>query len=515
MDNNTTTQTQLNDIDALVKQLIPDEELSPKSIDDVVKLPAFLDKIKACENHYQSCYSELDFAVQDALTLRRLQQMTNTLLLNPVWQYKLAQVGIKQAPRSFEEWQQIPISDKNIQGELFMGDRPGLVVPLSYGGFEVVASGGTSGGLPVEIVYSLRELHDTYKLAGKFMGEYVLRDYLAGDEPKWVATTLADFQMWSSGTMVGGVLQHIPGINYIGAGPMMKPIYQHMMSYKGPKALMSVTQGISILTELGEGLSEEARNSFRVALYGSGLLPQRKQLELKEFYPNLAIMSYFAATQAETIGLQLSPESYLATVPGLHLVEVVDEQGRWVGEGEEGELVVTRLHAHEAPFPRFKVGDRVKRHANIDSNGLKTQQFEFMGRSGDMIHLGDTQFAAAQAYSSLCRELKTAEVFDLETLAHEIQFFNNRRERVLQLIVVVDDVYTLNTRLKQILTGDKLRQLFINALIGSLSIFNQGEANSYYIEKTGYRFEIKLVKRYSEEIYRTDLGKVPFIRDIF
>lgn len=52
----------------------------------------------------------------------------------------------------------------------------------------------------------------------------------------------------------------------------------------------------------------------------------------------MVILSYFAATQAETIGLQLRPESpYLATVPGLHLIEVVDEEGRWVDEGEEGE----------------------------------------------------------------------------------------------------------------------------------------------------------------------------------
>ncbi|MFM6309298.1 MAG: hypothetical protein ACKPGB_13675, partial [Dolichospermum sp.] len=105
--------------------------------------------------------------------------------------------------------------------------RPGLVVPLSYGGFEIVASGGTTTGLPVEMVYSLRELQDTYKIAGKFIGEHMLADYLAGDDPKWVATTLADFQMWSSGTMVGGVLQNIPGINYLGAGPVMMEVYHH------------------------------------------------------------------------------------------------------------------------------------------------------------------------------------------------------------------------------------------------------------------------------------------------
>lgn len=502
-------------IEELVNQLIPPEELEPKSIDEVVKLPSFFEKMKECERLCQTTYSEIDHSIQNTLVLRRLQQMTKTLMLNPLWQELIEQSGLREAPRNFEEWQQLPISDKGAQSEFFMGSRQGLVVPLSYGGFEIVASGGTSGGLPVETVYSLRELHDTYKIAGKFMGEYMLRDYLAGDEPKWVATTLADFQMWSSGTMVGGVLQHIPGINYIGAGPLMKKVYQHMMSYKGPKAIMAISQGIAILSDLGEGLNEEARNSFRVAMYGSGVLPHRKQLELKEFYPNLSIMSYFAAVQAETIGLQLAPESYLAAVPGLHLIEIVDAQGRWVAEGEEGELVVTRLHAHEAPFPRFKVGDRVKRRPNLDGPGLKTQQFEFLGRSGDVIHLGDTQYAAPQVYASLCRELKAADIIDLEALAHEIQFLNNRREKILALIVAVDDVYTLVSRMKKTLGSEKVRHLFIESLTRSLSIFNQGEANAYYLEKTGYSFEIKLVKRLSDEIFRTELGKVPLIRDIF
>ncbi|NJL41801.1 MAG: hypothetical protein HC899_37855 [Leptolyngbyaceae cyanobacterium SM1_4_3] len=151
---------------------------------------------------------------------------------------------------------------------------------------------------------------------------------------------------------------------------------------------MAISAGIAILSDLGIGLNEKQGKSFRVAMYGSGLLPHSKQLELKELYPNVEILSYFATVQNEAIGLQLKPESpYLTAVPGLHLIEIVDDEGRWVAEGEEGELVVTRLHGHEAPFLRFKSGDRVIRRPNLDGTGLKTQQFEFLGRSGDVIHL--------------------------------------------------------------------------------------------------------------------------------
>jgi phenylacetate-CoA ligase len=251
-----------------------------------------------------------------------------------------------------------------------------------------------------------------------------------------------------------------------------------------------------------------------VALYGSGVLPHRKQLELKALYPNLNILSYFAATQAETIGLQLKPDSpTLAAVPGLHLIEIVDGNGRWVAEGEEGELVVTRLHAHEAPLPRFKLGDRMIRRPDLAGPGLQTQQFEFAGRSGDVIHLSDTQYAAPQVYASLCRQMKAIGAFDLEMLSHEIQFYNNRRSKTLSLIASVDDPAALNARIKYMLGNEGVRHAFTEALIHSLSLFNQGEANFHSIERAGYLFELRFVGRASDEIQRTSVGKVPLLRD--
>ena len=49
--------------------------MTPRSIDEVVALPAFSEKIKACEKALNTRYSEVDHSVQDALTLRRFQQM--------------------------------------------------------------------------------------------------------------------------------------------------------------------------------------------------------------------------------------------------------------------------------------------------------------------------------------------------------------------------------------------------------------------------------------------------------
>lgn len=502
------------DAGELAGWLIPDWEVKPDSVAAVPHLASFASKIRECERVCQSPYSEMAHDVQDALTLRRLQQMVNTTLLNPLWRDRLTEAGVTGAPATFEEWQRVPLSDKDTQRDFFMGDRPGMVVPLGHGGFEIVASGGTSGGRPLEIVYSLRELRDTYEIAGHFMGTYQLGEYLWGADPKWLYTTLADYQMWSSGTMVGGVLQNVPGVNYIGAGPVTAGVLEHMFSYPGPKALMGITAGIAILSELGAGMSREARDSFRVALYGSGVLAQRKRAELQAVYPNLVILSYFAATQAETIGLQLRAESpYLASVPGLHLVEIVDERGRWVGEGEEGELVVTRLHAHEAPLLRLKLGDRMIRRPRLDGPGLKTQQFEFAGRTGDVLHLADSQYSAARAYDALREELRTATAVDLDEVAHEVQFVNHREGRTITLVASVDDVPGLTYRMDTTLGPYGLQSVFVNAVPRALSLFNQGEANPLSVEKTGYRFQLKFVPHASPEIERTAVGKVPLVRD--
>ncbi|MEU3460656.1 hypothetical protein ABZ721_11955 [Streptomyces sp. NPDC006733] len=498
----------------LARRLIPDREWKPASIDVVAQLPTFATKMRACEQSCKVPYSEVPHEIQDALVLRRLQQQVNTVMLNPLWRARLREAGITEAPDTYEAWQHVPLSDKDVQRDFFMDSRPGMVVPLNRGGFEIVASGGTSGGRPLETVYPIRELHETYEIAGRFMGTYQLGEYLRGSDPRWLITTLADYQMWSSGTMVGGVLQNVPGINYIGAGPVTAPVLEHMFSYPGPKALMGISAGIAILSELGANMNREARESFRVALYGSGVLPQRKRVELREVYPNLSVLSYFAATQAETIGLQLRAESpYLASVPGLHFIEIVDDAGRWVAEGEEGELVVTRLHAHETPLLRLKLGDKMIRRPLLDGPGLKTRQFEFSGRTGDVLHLNDSQYSAARAYASVCEELKTATAMDLDAVAHEVQFVNHRESRTITLLASVDDVPGCTYRTDMALGPYGVQQVFVNALPRSLSLFNHGEANPAGIEKSGYHFHLKFVHKLSGEIERTAVGKVPLVRD--
>jgi len=509
-------EKQTNSFQQLIDKLFTEAELNPVSVEEVLQLPSFYSKMKACEAYFNQPYAAIDQSMQDQVTLKRLQQLTGICMLNPLWKQLLAEAGIETAPTSFDAWQQLPVQDKASLSDFFSGSRPGMVVPLERGGFEIVASGGTSSGKPSETVYAIKELHTTYTIAGDFMGRYMLSNYLQEEGPKWMITTLADYQMWSSGTMVGGVLQNIPGVNYIGAGPVMKQVYQHMMQYPGPKAIMGISQGIAYLKELGTGLGEDARNSLKIGMYGSGVLSQRKRKELQELYPNIVFLSYFAATQAETIGLQLDHTyPFLATIPGLHFVEIVDEHGRWVEEGEEGELVITRLHATEAPVLRFRLGDRMIRRSSINRDDLKTQQIEFAGRSGDVLHICDSQYPVKMVLQAVAAHLKTADIIDIDTMAHDTQFVNLRHYKVLTLLIAVDEPYAVDAKLKSQYGLHGASYILVQALLQSLSIFNSGEANQAALEKTGYRFDIRFVVKNSPEISTTEVGKIPILKDVF
>jgi len=501
--------------EAIAARIIPDDELSPKDIDAVCAMPSFAEKIQSFEEFMECRYAAAPLKLREPFVFRRLQQLTAITLLNPAWRGLLVSEGISQIPQTWEEWQQMPLCDKDTMTDLFTEERNGMVVPLDRGGFEIVASGGTSSGKPSEVVYSLRELENTYKMAGDFIGTFMLNRYLGNGRAKWLFTTLADYQMWSSGTMVGGVLQRVPGINYIGAGPLSDAVFQRIMSYQGDKAVMGISQSIARLPDMGRVMPLEDRKSLKVAMYGSGVLSTRQRKELETIYPDVSILSYFAATQAETIGLQLDASSpCLSSVPGLHFIEIVDPDGRWVREGEEGDIVITRLHATEVPVLRFKLGDRMIRHSPLDTGSLKAICFEFAGRSGEVIQLRDTQYPVKTVYNSVCREFVGAGLPDPDETAYEYQFVNDRRNGVLQLFFEVDDPMSANFMVMTKCGSNGASALLKAGMSKSLSVFNDREANLAYLQKSQYAFELRFVGKNSAEVKRSNVGKVPHLRDI-
>ena len=83
--------------------------------------------------------------------------------------------------------------------------------------------------------------------------------------------------------------------------------------------------------------------------------------------------------------------------PELIITEIIDEQGKLVKDGEEGELVITTLGFEALPLLRFKTGDVVKAHYDTCDCGRNTMRLgPVVGRKKQMVkYKGTTLYPPA------------------------------------------------------------------------------------------------------------------------
>jgi phenylacetate-CoA ligase len=103
---------------------------------------------------------------------------------------------------------------------------------------------------------------------------------------------------------------------------------------------------------------------------------------------------------------------------GMHLMadavitEIVDTQGRPVPPGEPGEIVVTDLYSHEAPFIRYATGDIGVLSQQNCSCGRPLPLLERLdGRANDSIATPDGRFMHGQSVVGLVMEIEGIEQF--------------------------------------------------------------------------------------------------------
>lgn len=474
----------------VVKDHLPHFFASVHTLEGAKKLPSFHQDLCHLENIRNQPFEEMPSSLQDGIIFLRLRQLIDICRLNPAWKERINAALGSQSIDSTASFRAVPVTQKEDFIDLFGGERKGVVQPLKNGGFLVAASGGTSSGQPSQILYSLTELQETYQWAGHFIGKHISTPRMRADVPKWLGTTLADSQLWSSGTMVGGVLQNVPDVNYLGIGPMSKKTFSNIMSYPGDKCLMGISADIAALIDYGDSITEQQRHDLKILLYGSGPLTDRTKSHLRKIYPNVNVLSFFAATQAETIGLQLDPDSIaLSSVPGLHFIEILKEDGTWAAEGEVGDLVITRLFGNAAPILRLNLGDRVRRlPSSIKSPASLC--FEYVGRSGDFVTIKGQKIYLTDLLSELETEMFKKGLPSLSNISSELQFHFYEKSHDLSLLLAVE-----NPR--------ETHKQFTDILGQSLILTSEDSSFS--------PLSIRIVDDGSPLIHRTSVGKTPFV----
>jgi phenylacetate-CoA ligase len=120
----------------------------------------------------------------------------------------------------------------------------------------------------------------------------------------------------------------------------------------------------------------------------------------------------FIAHQCPAGGLHITAEDIV--------VELLDEQGRPVADGEAGEIVVTHLATRDFPFIRYRTGDIAVRDPRpcACGRGLPLLR-EVQGRANDFLVAADGTLMQSAALTYVLRELAGIESFKIvqETLA--------------------------------------------------------------------------------------------------
>jgi len=170
-------------------------------------------------------------------------------------------------------------------------------------------------------------------------------------------------------------------------------------------------------------------SSFLAIKLGSEPLIDEERKNLRKLL-NIPIINELNCGEAGTIGFECASNLNRFHLNAERIIlEIVDEKGHCLSDGNEGRMIVTALDRKVTPIIRYDLGDIGKIISEKCSCGVTLPLFEFCGRRGDEILLPNhTKIRVVQIYGGLMKA-------GLARLAKQFQIIQNRVDN-LQLLIV-------------------------------------------------------------------------------
>lgn len=135
---------------------------------------------------------------------------------------------------------------------------------------------------------------------------------------------------------------------------------------------------------------------------------------------NIDLYSTYASTEMSTAFTECEAQQGGHQHPALIIVEVLDENGKPVADGETGEVVVTTLGVEGMPLLRFRTGDLCQQFTKPCNCGRKTARLgPVIGRQQQMIKYKGTTLYPPLIFNAL-NELDAIDAFVVEVTTNEI-----------------------------------------------------------------------------------------------
>ncbi len=177
-----------------------------------------------------------------------------------------------------------------------------------------------------------------------------------------------------------------------------------------PKAIYGYASSLALLAAHAESRGARLRwPALRVvSATGEPLFPHQRELIERVF--GVPVSIEYGARDAGLMALQ-SPDGTLLQMSETHLIEVLDDAGNPV---EEGEAVITSLVSEAQPFIRYRTGDVVRRAGKADPGGRGLEVLDaLVGRQTDFIVAADGRIMHALAVIYVLRAIPGVGQFKL------------------------------------------------------------------------------------------------------
>ena len=199
-------------------------------------------------------------------------------------------------------------------------------------------------------------------------------------------------------------------LNAFEMSPARMNYYLSAIQSWNPKAIYGYASSLALLAAHAESISVKPKlPALRVInATGEPLFPHQR--ELIERVLGVPVSVEYGARDAGLMALQ-SPDGTLLQMDETHLIEVLDEAGNPV---EEGEAVITSLVSEAQAFIRYRTGDVVRRSGKTDPGGRGLSVLDnVVGRQTDFVVAADGRIMHALAVIYVLRAIPGVGQFKL------------------------------------------------------------------------------------------------------
>jgi phenylacetate-CoA ligase len=270
---------------------------------------------------------------------------------SPYYRKMFVSCGIDPGSVTMESFKEIPFTDRQLFGEQ---NSDFLAVPMEKI-VDIVLSSGTTG-LPTSVMYTEGDLlRLAYNEEISFLSCGITRD-------DTVLLTCTIDRCFIAG------LAYFSGVRKLGAAAIrngLANVESHLEIIKRlrPTVIVGVP---TFLLKLGrhlksQGLAPETTGVKKLVCIGEPIRDRelgflRAGEELESIW-GAKIYSTYASSETITSFCECTAQTGGHLHPELAIVEIIDEEGRLLGAGETGEVVVTPLSIEGMPLVRFRTGD--------------------------------------------------------------------------------------------------------------------------------------------------------------